>query len=267
MRKSHLEAEIEREEGLDQVVRLNLDQVRQERGLVQPRSEPNGPSQPSGLGGPTTELGKKVWDVLFNPSVPHPDHIDFKKNIDLLVRHCSKLPVGESLANKSHFFNRTKYLFTHESELPVTVMKNMEELEAQLEADRDRIPVRYDSEIIEMIRKGRKSKKIKPKDDAKTLAPQEDEDFDMFGGFKATRVVQEETEGPIFEVESSTNFDDDIKAVREALRARATKHVAEDNFGEKLDVSKFGIAEDDGSPKHKKRKENEIFQKVMKRLE
>ena len=274
MRQSQLEADIDREELGEERVKLDLDQVRQERRHQQQEIQSAPITSMHVEGPPQSVLGKAISEVLFNPEIPHSHHVDARRNCESLIRQCEKLPIGESLPKHSVFFRKSKYHFSSESELAVVVMKNMEQLEAELEAKRDWVPVRYESDIIQAVAQSRKQKsrrKHKGETIQATQAEGEEEDLDMFGGFtvSASAHAPGEIDGPIFK-EVSLPVDDDIHALRSTLRARGAvaEPTSEDSgFGKKLDISKFANDEPDNAPKHKKRKENELFQKVMKRLD
>ena len=259
---------------------LNLDQVRSERTTVlQPASVDTSISEPK------STVARGVEAILLNNSMPHPHQKNFKANIADLVKRCEKLPLDESLPGASSFFLKTKYHFSSESELPVVVMKSAEELEIQKDRRKGLVPFRRDSELLQLVKDSvKRSKKSKSKNISESTKPRvEDEDLDMFGGFIAaqpTTTYSNELEKPIFEsIDNNIAIDQhDIDIVREALRSRAkqpsksTEGESEDSqlrFGEKLDMSKFRSADSDGEDerKAKKRKENEIFQKVMHKLD
>jgi hypothetical protein len=262
----------------DLPIGLDLDQVRSERTALHPvrREEPVAES------GPKSQLAKNIEAILCNPLHPHPLHIDFKKNIQALVNRCEKLPIGESLPGSTYFFHKSKYMFSSESEQPIVVMKSSEELEAERESRKGMVPFRYDSELTQLVKEGlKRAKKSKNKNTTSSKPVEEVDDFDMFGGFTAQTSQPHSTEltGPLFEPsEEAHAMDNDLDLVREALRSRTAKvspkpiHDEEESwevrFGEKLDISKFRHVEtEEEEPRTKKRKDNQIFQKVMHKLD
>jgi hypothetical protein len=189
------------------------------------------------------------------------------------------MPIGESLPGSVSFFKKHRYVFTADSELPVVVMKSNEELERERERTKHLVPVMCDRDMIRAIGESLKKKSKK----SKKSKPIIEEDEDMFGGFvgsSSSGPALEMPEGvPLFEQERIGETEDADLIRRTLIESRAglpssdkkTGHVQEDDefqasrsFGAKLDLSKFASADEE--TKKRKNKDNEIFQKVMKKL-
>ena len=277
------------EPGMPSSMSLDMEAVRRKRAELS--SQTKQPTSHEVRRGPRTELGKAIDNVLFNPDYPHPHNIHFKDEVRDLVRRVERMGVGEHLPGASSFFTRHRYVFQSDSDKPVIVMKSLEELEQEQEANRSKICSGYNSDLLRAIgeasKRSKKSKKKNREASSNSSAKQVpvDDDFDMFGGFvgSSESIEKEEHIGQIFDARDENHIrgSDDTKLIREKLiESRLATHkeagpseqgdefFKTSEFGQKLDVSKFQQAEtDEDSSKKRKNKDNAIFQKVMKKLD
>jgi len=228
-----------------------------------------------------SEMAKEIRKVLFDSTLPHPHMIGYESKLEALVRS-SSIPCVR---------NRCNFVYSSDPgvTMPIVVLENDDK--SRRNFIRDNTSPAMISAIADAFQKKKKKKKVDEVVERTEACEPVTVDDDMFGGLHMSvpPEIRPVIEGPLFDQPiQEPGMEMDVDAIR--FRIAETSHLREQakiaaqkshekklnisgdddfgqtsaNFGEKLDIEKFGSVEDE--ERKRKPKTNHDDKDVIKKV-